>query len=91
LIASKGCPDLKNPDAMSPEFKDFIKQCTIMEPDERPSSSDLMSVSSSFPPPKRALNPHFFQHPFFDLAGPTSELIPFVQRTKAETVREFGF
>jgi len=72
LIASKGCPDLKQPDAMSSEFKDFIKQCTIMDPDERPSSSDLLS------------------HPFFSLAAPTSDLIPFVQRTKAETKRDFS-
>jgi len=72
LIASKGCPDLKKPEAMSPEFKDFIKQCTIMEPDERPSSSELMS------------------HPFFSKGGPNSELIPLVQRTKKETVRDFG-
>eukprot|EP01087_Luapelamoeba_hula_P001046 TRINITY_DN1079_c0_g2_i2.p1 TRINITY_DN1079_c0_g2~~TRINITY_DN1079_c0_g2_i2.p1 ORF type:complete len:950 (-),score=193.52 TRINITY_DN1079_c0_g2_i2:107-2956(-) len=42
LIATKGPPDFKNPDSMSEDLKDFIRMCTIMEPDDRPSSSDLL-------------------------------------------------
>jgi len=71
LIASNGCPKLKNPDSVSEELKDFIRGCTIMDPDQRPDSTQLLS------------------HTFFSLAAPTSELIPLVQRTKAETKRDF--
>jgi len=46
LIAKKGRPDFKNPGGMSEEFKDFITQCTTMEPDERPDTSQLLSVST---------------------------------------------
>jgi len=42
LIASKGRPDFQRPDLMSPELKDFIEQCTMMEPEDRPSTSDLL-------------------------------------------------
>ncbi|KAL6054228.1 signal transducing kinase of the PAK [Balamuthia mandrillaris] len=72
LIASKGCPEFKNPAAMSEEFKDFIHQCTIMEPEDRPSSTDLLS------------------HPFLQMAGPVSELLPLVERTHNEANRDFS-
>lgn len=42
LIVSKGRPAYKDPDSMSPEFKDFIEQCTRMVPDERPSCAELL-------------------------------------------------
>jgi serine/threonine protein kinase len=42
LIASKGRPPLKYPDRMSPEYIDFIEQCTIKEPGQRPSAEDLL-------------------------------------------------
>jgi serine/threonine protein kinase len=43
LIASKGCPDFRDPDGMSEEFKDFIRSCTVMDADQRPSSTQLLS------------------------------------------------
>jgi len=42
LIVSKGRPDFKNPDLMSPEFKHFVQQCTISSVDERPTSNELL-------------------------------------------------
>jgi len=43
LIAKKGRPDFKDPDSMSAELKDFITQCTIMEPDQRPDTTELLN------------------------------------------------
>ena len=43
LIASKGCPPFKNPEYLSAELKSFIQDCTIMNPDERPSTADLVA------------------------------------------------
>jgi hypothetical protein len=42
LIATKGRPPFQKPDAMSDQFKDFVTQCTIMDPEKRPDSSSLM-------------------------------------------------
>jgi p21-activated kinase 1 len=41
-IVKHGLPDFQNPDIMSDDLKDFINLCTIVEPDQRPSSSDLL-------------------------------------------------
>jgi len=71
LIAKKGRPPFKNPEAMSSNFKDFIERCTIMDPNLRPSSTQMLS------------------HPYLKLACNPRELVPFVQRTKEETVREW--
>ena len=48
LIAKKGRPDFKKPSAMSAQFKDFITQCTIMEPDQRPTTEDMLAVRFFF-------------------------------------------
>jgi len=42
LIVSKGRPDFKNPSLMSDGFKDFVNQCTITNPEDRPSATDLL-------------------------------------------------
>jgi serine/threonine protein kinase len=44
MIVSKGRPDYKDAGAMSPEIKDFIEQCTQMEPADRPTMEQLMQV-----------------------------------------------
>jgi hypothetical protein len=44
LIAKKGRPPFKDPDAMSAQFKDFIEKCTIMDPSLRPDSTQMLSV-----------------------------------------------
>ena len=46
MIVSKGRPDYKDPDGMSPEIKDFIEQCTHMDPEDRPTAQELLKVSS---------------------------------------------
>ncbi len=42
LITTKGIPDLKEPDAWSAEFKDFLKQCIVKEPAQRPEGKQLL-------------------------------------------------
>lgn len=44
LIASKGRSPFKEPHKLSNLFKDFVNQCTRMDPDQRPSSSELLQV-----------------------------------------------
>jgi serine/threonine protein kinase len=41
---TQGCPDFKDPDGMSEEFKDFIRKCTVMDPEQRMSTTQLLSV-----------------------------------------------
>lgn len=42
LIVSKGLPPPRNVAFMSAEFKDFVNQCTIIDPDQRPTASILL-------------------------------------------------
>eukprot|EP01096_Ripella_sp_DP13-Kostka_P001731 TRINITY_DN1211_c0_g1_i1.p1 TRINITY_DN1211_c0_g1~~TRINITY_DN1211_c0_g1_i1.p1 ORF type:complete len:726 (-),score=289.17 TRINITY_DN1211_c0_g1_i1:380-2557(-) len=42
LIASRGRAPFKNPERLSPTFKNFVKQCTIMDPNTRPSAMVLL-------------------------------------------------
>jgi len=42
LIASQGRAPFKDPDRLSPAFKSFIKQCTEMHPDNRPTAAQLL-------------------------------------------------
>lgn len=44
LIVTQGIPPFSSPEKMSQEIKDFINQCTKMDPAERPSSIQLSSV-----------------------------------------------
>jgi len=41
-IATKGAPPLKKNKKYSPEFKDFLHKCFIMNPNERPSAKTLL-------------------------------------------------
>lgn len=41
-LATKGAPPLKQPKKWSPEFQDFLAQCFIMDPDQRPSAEQLL-------------------------------------------------
>ena len=45
LIASQGRAPFKNPEKISPGLKNFIKQCTVMDPNNRPSAAQLLKVS----------------------------------------------
>jgi len=42
LIVSKGLPPPRNVAFMSEHFKDFVNQCTITNPEERPSATKLL-------------------------------------------------
>jgi len=42
LIASKGLPPFKSPEAMSEEFKDFIHMCCTMEAEARPTAKEML-------------------------------------------------
>ncbi|KAI7900090.1 kinase-like domain-containing protein [Cokeromyces recurvatus] len=42
LIVSNGLPPLKEPDRWSEPFKDFLKLCTIENPEERPDAETLL-------------------------------------------------
>ena len=41
-IATKGRGNFKNPDSLSAAFKNFVKQCTIVDHNTRPSASQLL-------------------------------------------------
>eukprot|EP01096_Ripella_sp_DP13-Kostka_P007027 TRINITY_DN2558_c0_g2_i5.p1 TRINITY_DN2558_c0_g2~~TRINITY_DN2558_c0_g2_i5.p1 ORF type:complete len:754 (-),score=308.11 TRINITY_DN2558_c0_g2_i5:3-2264(-) len=43
-IVSKGLPPLKNAKMMSPEFRDFYKKCTIVDPVQRHGATELLTV-----------------------------------------------
>eukprot|EP00008_Paramoeba_atlantica_P006132 CAMPEP_0201489378 /NCGR_PEP_ID=MMETSP0151_2-20130828/22509_1 /ASSEMBLY_ACC=CAM_ASM_000257 /TAXON_ID=200890 /ORGANISM="Paramoeba atlantica, Strain 621/1 / CCAP 1560/9" /LENGTH=458 /DNA_ID=CAMNT_0047874957 /DNA_START=160 /DNA_END=1536 /DNA_ORIENTATION=+ len=42
LIVSKGRPPFKNSKGVSPEFKDFVDVATRMDPDDRPSTKEML-------------------------------------------------
>jgi serine/threonine protein kinase len=47
-IATKGRANFKNPDSLSASFKNFVKQCTIMDPNTRPRAAQLLKVCIVF-------------------------------------------
>jgi p21-activated kinase 1 len=47
LIAANGLPALQEPDRWSDQFKDFLNQCTIMDPAKRPDTTTLLKVKSN--------------------------------------------
>ena len=44
-IPNKPPPKLSSPDKYSPEFKDFIAQCLIKDPEQRPTAEQLLHVN----------------------------------------------
>jgi serine/threonine protein kinase len=42
LIATNGTPALQNPEKLSYEFKDFLAQCLEVDPEKRPTASELL-------------------------------------------------
>lgn len=42
LIATNGTPELKNPEKLSPDFKDFLLKCLAVDTDVRPSAAELL-------------------------------------------------
>ena len=43
MIIKHGLPELKNPDTVSSELKDFLKKCTEVEPSKRPEAKTLLT------------------------------------------------
>lgn len=46
MIAKEGRPPFKNPNSISPDLRDFIEQCTIMDPAERPNAAQMLKVNN---------------------------------------------
>lgn len=44
-IATKGKPDVKNEEKLSPELRDFIHCCLDVDPEKRSSAKDLLKHS----------------------------------------------
>eukprot|EP00004_Rigifila_ramosa_P010975 TRINITY_DN2315_c0_g1_i1.p1 TRINITY_DN2315_c0_g1~~TRINITY_DN2315_c0_g1_i1.p1 ORF type:complete len:577 (+),score=97.12 TRINITY_DN2315_c0_g1_i1:44-1774(+) len=42
LIATNGTPELKNPQRLSPEFKDFLMKCLCVDVEQRASAEELL-------------------------------------------------
>lgn len=42
MIAKDGRPPFKDPNSISPELRDFIEKCTIMDPAERPTAAQML-------------------------------------------------
>ncbi|KAF9543915.1 signal transducing kinase of the PAK [Mortierella hygrophila] len=42
LIATNGTPALQNPEKLSYEFKDFLAQCLEVDPEKRPTATELL-------------------------------------------------
>lgn len=42
MIPTKPPPTLKEPKSFSSEFSDFIRQCLVKNPEERPSATSLL-------------------------------------------------
>jgi hypothetical protein len=47
MIVQRGRPPFKNAEGMSPEIRNFIEISTRMEPDERPTSQELLKVQQN--------------------------------------------
>lgn len=46
LIATKGTPTLKKPEALSPELKSFLAVCLSVEANSRATANELLEVSA---------------------------------------------
>ena len=44
LIVSKGRPPFKDAKHLSPEFKNFVEIATRMDPDDRPTTGEMLKV-----------------------------------------------
>jgi len=49
MIAKDGRPPFKDPNSISPELRDFIEKCTIMDPAERPTAAQMLQVNAPVP------------------------------------------
>lgn len=70
LIVSKGLPAPRNVAFMSEDFKDFVNQCTVVDPNKRPNATVLLKVSFRFlslPQLPQLPSPFFPPSPWFSL------------------------
>ncbi|KAI8353414.1 kinase-like domain-containing protein [Mortierella sp. GBAus27b] len=42
LIATNGTPQLQHPEKLNPDFKDFLAQCLEVDPEKRPTATELL-------------------------------------------------
>lgn len=45
MIATKGTPDLQNPQKVSKDLMHFLYRCLVVQPDQRAEISELLAVS----------------------------------------------
>jgi len=73
---------------MSEQLKDFIEKCTIMDPAQRPTTEQMLSVSTSACVFRLHMLINILQHPFLQMAGDCSQLAPLVQKTSESVERK---
>ena len=81
LIATNGTPKVKDEDALSPMFKDFMQFALKVDPEKRASAHDLLRVCLFLS--------HFLlclltivQHDFIGMAEPLAHLAPLVRSAR---------
>jgi p21-activated kinase 1 len=49
LIATNGTPKIKDMDRLSPVIKEYLARCLTVDPEQRPTAAQLLTVCQSFP------------------------------------------
>jgi p21-activated kinase 1 len=86
LIAKYGTPRIKDEQALSPVFRDFLYFALKVEPEKRASAHDLLHVSCFAPGLHLLLT--FLQHPFMHNCAPLTSLAPLVVSAKESRAAE---
>ena len=85
LIAKYGTPRIKDEQALSPVFRDFLYFALKVEPEKRASAHDLLHVSHL---DRQCFRAHILQHPFMQLCAPLTSLAPLVQSARESRAAE---
>jgi p21-activated kinase 1 len=85
LIAKFGTPKIKDEQALSPVFRDFLHFALKVEPEKRASAHDLLHVSH---PCAWTVSTNMAQHPFMQLCAPLLSLAPLVQSARESRAAE---
>ena len=75
LITTNGTPSLKNPEALTREFKSFLSMCLCVDVPSRATAAELLQVRISFSNVRRVVNVILLvQHNFLEKACSPSRL-----------------
>jgi serine/threonine protein kinase len=91
MIATKGTPDLKNANRVSPELHNFLYRCLVVDVAKRAEISELLKVRAHQLGLAVSSRITIEQHPFIMRASALSTLTPVVEATvrwKAELAQE---